>query len=541
MSHSSGSDKKISLVSILSIFPSILTPTMFTCALLFLLILRQLNMLPTGWFILVAAIMLMLLFGFSRMMRMSISRETSDSSDGSRKGSRQFLSIAGIILSLLLCIGSLTGAVLMTKTLNTLQEITTVSEVVVNDMVVYVRNDDSAETLNDTVSYSYGIMETHNRDISDAAIEKLNSNLSASLTVKTCAGPIKLVQALLADEVDAILFSPLYFDLLASEEAFSNLTSAIRALTTFQVETVLTVPSVTQTEESSNQDETTEAENSEPERNPNILTIYLSGVDAFSDINGIANGDVNIIATINKETHQILLISTPRDSYVELANQDGQYDKLTHAAYYGIDSSIATLENFYGVDIDYYVRVNFWGLANLVNVLGGIDIYNPDYFESDDTFFNDEPEDGYEFYVGNLHLNGGQALTYARTRHGLAHGDMTRGNHQMIVIRGILDKVLSPAILNDVDGFLNAVGRNLITNVPSDVISELVKEQLATNPEWELVSYAPYGEGEWNISFTLGNQYTATVVLFPETVETAKQLLQDIRKDKLVSVPENAR
>lgn len=513
--------KKTNIIS--TMLPLVLSLAMFICALIFLLTLRQLNMLPTGWFILIAVLLILLVFGLTGLMR--------------SRSAKKYLPILGMILSVIVCIGTLTGGILMRKALNTLREITTVPEVVVNDMVVYVRNEDTADTLNDTINYPFGIMEKHNRDISDAAIERLNSDLSTTLAVSAYAGPVELVQALLNDEVDAILFSPLYFDLLASEESFTELTSEIRTLTTFQVETV--VPPTPIVEEESSYPE--DAEVTEPERNPNILTIYLSGVDAFSDINGIANGDVNIIATINKETHQILLISTPRDSYVELANQDGQYDKLTHAAYYGIDSSIATLENFYGVDIDYYVRVNFWGLANLVNVLGGIDIYNPDYFESDDTFFNDEPEDGYEFYVGNLHLNGGQALTYARTRHGLAHGDMTRGNHQMIVIRGILDKVLSPAILNDVDGFLNAVGRNLITNVPSDVISELVKEQLATNPEWELVSYAPYGEGEWNISFTLGNQYTATVVLFPETVETAKQLLQDIRKDKLVSVPENAR
>lgn len=510
-----------------TVFPLVLSLAMFICGLIFLLTLRQLNFLPTGWFVATAGVLILLIFGLTLLMR--------------SKSAKKIFPILGMILSVILCIGTLTGGILMRKALNTLNEITTIPEVVVNDMVVYVRSDDPAATLNDASAYPFGIMETHNRDISDAAIEKLNSDLSATLTVKTYVGPIELVQGLLDGEVNAILFSPLYFDLLASEEAFSDLTSAIRALTTFQVETVLTVPSVTQTEESSNQDETTEAENSEPERNPNILTLYLSGVDANSDINGIANGDVNIIATINKETHQILLISTPRDSYVELANQDGQYDKLTHAAYYGIDSSIATLENFYGIDIDYYIRVNFWGLANLVNVLGGIDIYNPDYFESDDIFFESEPVEGYKFYVGYHHLNGPEALTYARTRHGLAYGDMTRGNHQMIVIRGILDKILSPAVLNDVDGFLDAVGRNLITNVPSDVISELVKEQLTDNPEWELVSYAPYGDGEWNISFTLGNQYTATVVLYPETVETAKQLLQDIREDKIVSVPEDAR
>lgn len=510
----------LSLPSLLILFCQVL------CSVLFLVLLGQLNMLPTIWLVCVILLFTLFLAGTFFLLRTS-SRQ---------KKEKKLSLVLGSLLAVLVVVGSLTGSVVIRKAFSTLKEITTISEVVVNDMVIYVRSDDPASNLNDISTRTIGIMETHNRDISDASLQYLENELHTSLNYAVFDGPINLVQALIDHQVDAIMFSPMYFDLISAEGTFTDLSSVIRSLTTFQVETVQVKPVEVPQETSSSQEESSTENSEEETENENIITLYLSGVDALSDINGIANGDVNIIATINKKTHQILLISTPRDAYVLLPQFDA-YDKLTIAAYYGIDSSIAALENLYDIKIDYYARINFWGLANLVNVLGGIDIYNPEYFKADSVFFEGEPWDGYTFYEGNLHLYGGEALAYARARHGLPRGDLSRGQHQMIIIRGILDKVLSPAILSDIDGFLEAVGRNFIMNIPYEVLTELVQEQLATNAEWELVTYASSGEGTSNVSYTL-QMDTYTMILDESTIETCKDLMRRVRNDEYVTAPE---
>lgn len=150
------------------------------------------------------------------------------------------------------------------------------------------------------------------------------------------------------------------------------------------------------------------------------FVVYCSGIDArSSDINIQSLSDVNILAVIHPRTHQILLINTPRDYYVPLA-RNGQRDKLTHAGMYGIDESAAVLGNLYGVKADYYARVNFAGLKKIVDALGGVDVNSEHEFTTVGMEVPNENGDGihmagYTFTKGINHLNGEQALCFARS------------------------------------------------------------------------------------------------------------------------------
>ena len=166
------------------------------------------------------------------------------------------------------------------------------------------------------------------------------------------------------------------------------------------------------------------------------FNIYISGIDTYGPVSSVSRSDVNIIMTINKKTGKILLTTTPRDSYVKIADGgNNQYDKLTHAGLYGVDSSIHTLENLYGIKIDYYARLNFTSFLKLIDTVGGVDVYNDQAFTS----YGGKKA----FQPGLLHMNSEDALMFVRERYGLTGGDNDRGKNQEKVITAIIKKITS--------------------------------------------------------------------------------------------------
>ena len=154
-------------------------------------------------------------------------------------------------------------------------------------------------------------------------------------------------------------------------------------------------------------------ENTKEKENENVnvsktpFTVFISGIDTYGAISKVSRSDVNIIATVNPISNEVLLTTIPRDYYVQLDGTTGYKDKLTHAGIYGIDKSIGTLENLYDINIDHYLRVNFNTLIKVVDVIGGIDIYSDKAFT---------PWTNRRVYInqGINHMNGEMALAYAR-------------------------------------------------------------------------------------------------------------------------------
>lgn len=201
--------------------------------------------------------------------------------------------------------------------------------------------------------------------------------------------------------------------------------------------------------------------------------------------------------TVNPETKQILLATTPRDYYVEIPGiSGGQKDKLTHAGIYGVDKSMDTLEALYGIEINYYARVNFSSLIKIIDVLGGVDV-NSEYAFS---------AGGYSYKQGVNHLNGQQALAFSRERHSFASGDNQRGKNQEAVITAILQKAMSPAILTNANSLIASVSDSLETNMTKDEISDLIRMQLDDGSAWNIVSVNAVGTGDSQACFSSGRQ-----------------------------------
>ena len=219
------------------------------------------------------------------------------------------------------------------------------------------------------------------------------------------------------------------------------------------------------------------------------FVIYLSGVDTRGELTEKARSDVNILAAVNPVTKRVVLINTPRDYYVDLAGTSDK-DKLTHAGLYGVETSMETLGNLYGVNVDHYIRINFAGFISIIDALGGVDVYSDQAFTSVGSPGYYDPT---AFVEGWNHLDGKAALAFARERHAFASGDIQRGINQMKVIDAMLNKIKSPALLMGFSKIMDAASDCFVTDFSQDQISALVRMQLSDFANWDIQSYTVTG------------------------------------------------
>ena len=222
------------------------------------------------------------------------------------------------------------------------------------------------------------------------------------------------------------------------------------------------------------------------------FNVYISGIDTYGPVSSVSRSDVNIIMTVNKKTGKILLTTTPRDSYVKIADGgNNQYDKLTHAGLYGVDSSIHTLENLYGIKVDYYARLNFTSFLKLIDTVGGVDVYNEQAFTS--------LHGKYSFSQGLVHLDAEKALGFVRERYGLTGGDNDRGKNQEKVITALIKKLTSKEGLSNYQSVIKELSESIQTNMPIETAMGLANEQLRAGKDYNVTSQALTGTGSMGL------------------------------------------
>lgn len=267
-------------------------------------------------------------------------------------------------------------------------------------------------------------------------------------------------------------------------------------------------------------------------RDTNLLkkpfSIYVSGNDDYGAINQVSRSDVNMVVTVNPVTHQILLTSIPRDYYVTLSNMDGAKDKLTHASLYGIETSVNTLEEMLEVNIDYYVKINFSSLVNLVDAVGGVDVESEEAFTA---HYYDEPVDqwvNYSFVQGMNHMNGKEALAFSRERKSFTLGDRTRAHHQQLVLSALIQKIASPSILKNYTDILNALNGSFDTNFSYEDILAVLQKQLDANASWEVLSNVLEGTDGSAAVYSMPKVQTYVMKPIEESVKNARDQINQI-------------
>ena len=253
------------------------------------------------------------------------------------------------------------------------------------------------------------------------------------------------------------------------------------------------------------------------------FSIYISGIDSYGSIATVSRSDVNMIATINPNTKQVLLVSVPRDYYVQLRGTTGYKDKLTHAGVYGVETSMGTLEDLLDTEINYYARVNFTSLEKIVDALGGVDVYSKYSFTS-----SQATGATYYFSKGYNHMNGQQALSFSRERKALPGGDRSRGENQQAVIDGIIRKATSPAIITGYVKILNSLKDTFQTNMTDTDIQKLIKMQLDDMASWNITSYSLDGSDGNDYTYSYPSEKLYVMIPDEESVTEAKQMIDKV-------------
>lgn len=337
-----------------------------------------------------------------------------------------------------------------------------------------------------------------------ALLDDVSKMKSVQLSTTPTSSYLTAYQSMMNGETQAMVFNGVFTNILESEDPdFSN---KVRKLYTFKV--------------------TKQVETTVEQASGDSFNIYISGIDTYGPISSVSRSDVNIIMTVNRATHKILLTTTPRDSYVAIADGgQNQYDKLTHAGIYGVDASIHTLENLYGIDISNYVRLNFTSFLQLIDLVGGIDVYNNQEFTS--------LHGNYHFPVGNVHMNADQALGFVRERYSLSGGDNDRGKNQEKVIAALIKKLSLPENLKNYQAILSGLEGSIQTDLSLETIMSLVNSQLESGTQFTVESQALTGSGRMDLpSYAMPSSQLYMMEIDQNSLTNVKSAIQSVLDGK---------
>lgn len=299
-------------------------------------------------------------------------------------------------------------------------------------------------------------------------LAKLQKDKGLSLDLKEEKSYAAAYEKLVANETPAMIMNSAYVDLLASE--YESFESSVKEIYSFTLEQEVQI------------------EKKVDKTDKDTFNVYISGIDTYGSISSISRSDVNIIMTVNRKTKKVLLTTTPRDSYVPIAGGgNGQYDKLTHAGIYGVNSSIKTLENLYGIEIDHYARINFTSFMTLIDLVGGITVHNDQAFTS--------LHGNYPFPVGSVELDAERALSFVRERYSLTDGDNDRGKNQQKVLTALIEKLSSINSIAKYNEIMNNLGDSMQTDMKLEAIMSLLNDHLASSSGYDIQSQTLTGTG----------------------------------------------
>ena len=310
---------------------------------------------------------------------------------------------------------------------------------------------------------SFGSTSLADSNFINQAQEEIKTKDKIEFNAVSFTDYIEMTDALYDGSVDALIISEGHGAFI--EEIKENFSEETRIIATYSYEKEVELPP------------------REVDVSSETFSIFITGIDTYGKLSSVSRSDVNMVMTVNPTTHQILLTSIPRDYHVTL-HSFGVKDKLTHAGIYGVMESVKTLEDLLSsqagekIDIDYYLRVNFTSVVDIVNALGGVSVNSIYSFRAG----------GHTFNKGMNDINGAQALSFVRERYSLPGGDFDRIKNQQALISGIIDKATSPTIITRYNKFLSSVAGSFELSMPEKEFNKVVNDQISSMKGWEIIS-----------------------------------------------------
>ena len=338
-----------------------------------------------------------------------------------------------------------------------------------------------------------------------------------------------LISALYNHEVDGIFISKDYPILLGNEEKYQNILQETKVVKTYSKEM-----------------KTEESEMVSTKSLTEPFTVLVLGVDSEStdelDPNAAFNGDTLMLITFNPQTLNATMFSIPRDLYVPISCNNNRYSKINSAAYGGTSCVVDTVENLTDIEIDYFVKVDFKAVVDLVETIGGIDVdvevpdYEYYYNTYDGRLCEQDSLRRFEEHLicmntGMQHLNGEQALAYARNRYGYLEGDIARGRHQQLVIQAIAQKLVKTTSIADFEKVLDTISKHIATNMKTtqilsfyETIKSMLKAALSGNDFINIQkTYLTY----YNIDTYLGGYQVSALGYYDGSLEAIKEAMKE--------------
>ncbi len=387
------------------------------------------------------------------------------------------------------------------------------SKISTDDYHIFVLKNDKAESLKDAKDYKFGMVNNYDVDDMHAVVLICEDTLKSELKQKKYDDVAKLAQGLISRECQAIIVDDSLMDMIVeagdvsdddvNNGPFADFRKKVKIINSVDVKNQLA-----------------------PMDDPGNVTkrcfnVFLSGIDTGGEVTNKSQSDVNIILSINPMKNQIVGVSTPSDYFVPLSISGNQKDKLCYAGNYGIDVSMKTLAMWYGIDIDYYVRMNFTGFKDIIDEIGGIDVESDYAFETH----------GYKFKKGmNKNLNGSAALWFARERESFKKGDVSRSNNQMKVIEAVIEKASTRSILNDYKDILKNISESFQTNMSIGTMKQIVKMQVDKGGKWNINLYSVGGHNGVESTYSIPSMKQHVLIPNMKTVKKAKKYF---RQNKL--------
>ena len=470
---------------------------------IFILGVIRAQILPVKYFIALAAAILLITFLSAFLLFADKIRHKERKS--------KIKKITAYSLAVILAAISVTGSFVSFKFRHTIDAITS-NDVTESLIGVYVLKDDPAQTVEDLKGYSFGFQDSGDTVGVNSAIEEIKSIIGEPLSVNGFDTVFKTVDALYNGEIKAIVIYVSFAELIQEIDLYKDFTSKTRLIWEYS--------SIEKNEPLNKADE------------PAVsifdpFVVYLSGSDTRSTYLAKSRSDVNILAVVNFKTHQLLLVNTPRDYYVPNPAGSGVLDKLTHCGLYGLSCSAQALSDLYGCKVTYCAQINFTGFETLVDSIGGISVYSDEEMPSN--------IEKYSIKKGENFMNGDQALHYARDRYSYASGDNARGNHQMQIIKAIVQKMLQGKIITRYSEILDSLEGMFNTDMSADNMTKLIQRQIDEMSQWDIFTYAVTGKGGSNTTYSMPGFYSYVMYPNEETVNKASSLIDKVLESQIIS------
>lgn len=416
-----------------------------------------------------------------------------------------------VVITLVLIFGSCMGGFYISKTGSLLTSITNVTKHAKNTVSVVVKQSSDIKNKSQLNGLSVGTLRTIGTQGSSKALKELSKD-GILMNQSEYDSLSAMLEAFYKGEVDSIIINESSRSQILDMESYADFDNNTRVVyqTSYKVEN-------------------TDKANAVTDITSKPFNVLISGSDTRGGFDENGRSDVIMVATINPKTSTILLTSVPRDFYVTTACDaadgcmQGALDKITHTGIHGTNTTKRTVEQLLGIEINYTFKVGFDTVTDLVDALGGVDVYvEPGYAVTNQYF---------SVHEGVNHLNGHDALEYARERYAYTEGDRQRTKNQQQVLMGIVNEATKPSVITKYASIMDAMANTFSTTMSNEEISDLIKYQINNNPKWKMEQYMVDGTGDTLMCAELGD---AASVMVPNqsTVKMAKDKINAVLAGK---------